>query len=367
MPEAVANDDIAYLPLDVVDDRCIIVAVQIAGVRRNAVLDTGATITLVGSHLARELAMAAVGRRSLSGFADAGSADEVPNFEARFGTQAVAFNRPVSLDLTAISSAIGRTIDLIIGRDLFAEHVVDVDLPSGRWSVTPHSGAGTPPGSAAALTFGERGEPTLRIAVEGKTPCAAVLDLGASAALTMSREYATANDLLRAKRTSTAAFAGANGTFISTSVMIDTLDVGGERLRALPAEIIDQWVLPDAPAVLGLPALRRFRLVFDYRAGRAWISPDRGEVGKPFPEDHAGLGVARDGDRLVVRHVAAGSPAAIAGWREGEVILAVDGRPIAEVYADARMRQWRNRAPGTRIVLTVAGGAQRALVLSGYY
>ncbi len=218
-----------------------------------------------------------------------------------------------------------------------------------------------------ALTFGARGEPTLQIAVEGRPSCAAVLDLGTSAALTMSRAYATANDLLRAKRTSNAVFATAAGTFVSTSVMADAIDLAGVRMHALPAEVVDAWISPEVPAVVGLPVLRRFRLVFDYERSRIWMSPDQAEISKPFPEDHAGLGLARDGDHLVVKHVAVGSPAAAGGWREGEVIVAVDGRSIREAYADEEVRKWRNREPGTRVILTLAGGDRRELVLADYY
>ena len=116
-----------------------------------------------------------------------------------------------------------------------------------------------------------------------------------------------------------------------------------------------------------LAVLRRFKITFDFDGGRVWFAPSRKEVAKPFREDHSGLGVAFLTDRLVVKHVAARSPASAEGWKEGDEIVAVDGVPVSRVYADARLRAWRERSPGSSVTLTMASGAKRRIVLADYY
>lgn len=357
----------AWLPLTVLDESSILIDISLVGRRRTALLDTGASATVLDAPLAAELKLEPVSRRVLRGYSDVGGFDELPAFTATVGGVDVAFSRAVRTDLTTISSSMGRKIDIIVGHDLFEGRLVELDMPAERWRVHPRSGPAKVSGTALDLKIGPHREPLITVGIEGRPPTPAIIDLGASAALTLSRAYADAHDLVRDKRTSSAAFAGVNGVTLSTSVMMDSLRLAGADLRALPSEIPAQWLTPEIPAIVGLSVLRRFRITFDFQGGKVWLAPSPVELRKPFREDHAGLGVAFAGDRLIVRHVAARSPAAEGGWKEGEEIVAIDGRSVAQVYADAQLRGWREGPPGSVVTLGLAGGSRRTLVLRDYY
>ncbi len=367
VPAAAAPGAPAWSGLEIVDESSVFIDVTVGGKRRTALLDTGAAATVLGLTLARELKLAAVGQRTLRGYSDVGAFNELTGFTAEVDGVPVAFSRAVSADLAMISSSLGRPADLIVGHDLFLGRFVELDLPGGRWRLSPRSGGEAPSGTPLDLRFGPHFEPLITVRVENRAPAPAILDIGASAALTLSRGFADANDLLRAKRTSTAAFAGVNGVTLSTSVMMASLEIAGQTLTSMPAEVVDQWLTPEIPVIVGLAVLRRFKITFDFNGGRVWFAPSRDEVAKPFREDHSGLGVAFLTDRLVVKHVAARSPASAGGWKEGDEIVAVDGVPVSRVYADARLRTWRERSPGSSVTLTLASSAKRRIVLADYY
>ncbi len=94
---------------------------------------------------------------------------------------------------------------------------------------------------------------------------------------------------------------------------------------------------------LGAGILNRFRVLFDYAHDCLWLEPGP-EFGAPLPRDRAGLNLEREDDVLVVRFVAPGSPAAAAGWREGERV-----RPsTASRSAPSGGASWRaGRGPRT--------------------
>ena len=367
IPAAASVSAQAWSGLEIVDESSVFIDVTIAGKRRTALLDTGAAATVLDLKLARELQLAEVGQRTLRGYSNVGAFNELSGFTAEVGGAPVAFSRAVSTDLAVISSSLGRPTDLIVGHDLFLGRLVELDLPGGRWRLSPRSGGEAPSGTPLDLRFGPHFEPLITVRVENRASAPAILDIGASAALTLSRGFADANDLLKAKRTSTAAFAGVNGVTLSTSVMMASLEIAGQTLTSMPAEVVDQWLTPEIPVIVGLAVLRRFKITFDFDGGRVWFAPSRKEMAKPFREDHSGLGVAFLTDRLVVKHVAAHSPASVGGWKEGDEIVAVDGLSISRVYSDERLRAWRERTPGTLIRLTIANGELRTIVLRDYY
>jgi hypothetical protein len=79
-------------------------------------------------------------------------------------------------------------------------------------------------------------------------------------------------------------------------------------------------------AVLGEPLLSRFDLTFDYAAGLLWLKPLSDRSAVPF--NRSGLSLSKAaGGLFAVSNVIAGSPAADAGIKSGDLIEAVDGQP----------------------------------------
>ena len=91
-----------------------------------------------------------------------------------------------------------------------------------------------------------------------------------------------------------------------------------------------------------------------------------GNLGAPFPKDKSGLVLGWADGALTVEFVAPGSPAAEAGWKEGERVAALDGEPASAEWGKVFTR-WSEAKAGTAVGLTFADGTERTLVLKEYY
>ena len=110
--------------------------------------------------------------------------------------------------------------------------------------------------------------------------------------------------------------------------------------------------------------MTRFKLTLDPAHKRLFLEKN-GAFPEPFDYDASGLRVQPQGADLTtleVRRVRPGSPGAEAGIRAGDVILAVDGRPIAEITPFGVRRLFRK--DGKEYVLSILHeGAIRKLQL----
>ncbi len=109
---------------------------------------------------------------------------------------------------------------------------------------------------------------------------------------------------------------------------------------------------------IGTAVLRRFRVVFDYSRGRLHLEPAK-NFNDPFELDMSGLGLASEGPTftgLKVARVLPGTPAAEAGLRQGDELVAIDGRPAADFKLMAVREMLRQ--PDRRFELQVRRGAE---------
>jgi C-terminal processing protease CtpA/Prc len=101
--------------------------------------------------------------------------------------------------------------------------------------------------------------------------------------------------------------------------------------------------------------LRRFDITFDYGRQRLYFQPNA-NFNRPDAYDRAGLWLNRADAGFQVMDVVAGGPAAEAGLKAGDTIVAVDGQAAKElILPDVRTRL-KESPPGTRVRLTVRSG-----------
>jgi hypothetical protein len=123
---------------------------------------------------------------------------------------------------------------------------------------------------------------------------------------------------------------------------------------------------PNYEGNVGSGFLKRFIVTFDYDRQITYLKPRTGTIADAGAFDRSGMWVnARQNGGYQIMDVAAAGPAQGAGLRVGDVIEAVDGKPVAEEgLSDFRLRL-RTAAPGSIVALTVNnGGQQRALTLT---
>ncbi len=107
---------------------------------------------------------------------------------------------------------------------------------------------------------------------------------------------------------------------------------------------------------VGNDILANFNLEFDYARGEVWFETAPGHVLRVF--DRAGLSFFKENaDAFKISSVAAGTPAAEAGLRTGDMISTIDGKPASQVSGWDLRRSMR-ATPGTRVTLSLLRNGQ---------
>lgn len=257
----------------------------------------------------------------------------------------------------------------ILGAPFFRQLVVAIDYASSSVVLSDprgfrYSGSGTAvpldlsqgvPVIGARLTVGSRGPLTARLRV----------DTGAYWPLRIERAFARAKQLL-ASTEGMHRFqaAGADGeeTFVAGRARL--LQVGPFLFRDEVATFpIPANTQPAARAgwdgILGAALLNRFRVTFDYSRKQMILEPTE-MLGVSFDYDLAGVTVVADGKGFKVGTVQSGTPGGDSGLQAGDVILALDDRPVAGMSL-LQVRQMF-RQDGEKHTAEVQRGRDRFLV-----
>jgi hypothetical protein len=354
-----------WLPIEMPDHRRIIIDGTVNDTPTRIVLDTGDGPLVLDQAFAQGLAT--------TGAADLNAKDMTGVISGRAGGvvrlrigPATLDDLPVAIfDLAGFNMALPRPVHAIVGRDLFDRFAIEIDFANTRLRFPAAAELGA---FADAIALGrcERNLRTVDVSIEGHPAVSAMLDSGADRALYLSAAYAGAQGLLTGRKTSTALSGGLAGQQLSTVAVVDSLAMGPTTFHDLPIEVPPAWTF-DVPAIVGLPIIRRFsRLVFDFPRDRVVIPTGVRPSAEVFRKDRTGLGVVLAGDCLQIVHVADNSPAALAGLRIGDEILAVDGVPCDRLYLAAHGRDGAKPA-GTVLVLTLKNGIKTPLRLADYF
>lgn len=345
-------------------DRQILFPITINGLPAEAWLDSGASATVVDAAFARQIGLQLGETVTARGVAGQVMGVRLARAELRIGDVTIPAQRVAVMDLSAVARVVPRPIQVILGREVFQDVVVQIDFAARQIAFTPHHGFRPPRVRALPLraSGGLRSFP-VRI---GGVRTDAILDLGNSGALLLDRSFADRHHLLSGRRTSTQLSVGADGPRESLIASFDRVQVGGVNFDGVSG-VATQGLISHAPANVGLEILSRFKVTLDFAGDRLWLEPIRGAAQLPFRKNRAGLAVAASGDGIRVTHVAPGGPAEAAGWKVGEEILAVDGRPVGQGYAGAELSGWIYGPAGQAVGLTLADGTRRVLVLADYF
>lgn len=195
-----------------------------------------------------------------------------------------------------------------------------------------------------------------------------VVDTGDGSSVTVTAG-GWANARLPGIRTTTAISFGLAGAVTSTIGIVPTLRLGeltarNVEIRVEPAGGFSDSI--EAAGRIGSGFLQNYRVLLDPTAGRMILSPVP-HADQPPVRSTSGLlvGVARD--RLKVLHVMQGGPAQAAGWKEGDMICAIDGQTIPADYPTSPLASWSAGTPGRTVTLRMCDGTERKLTLRDFY
>ena len=333
-----------------------------------AVLDTGATRSVVAAALAQRLGLALHSARTVEATGGRVSLPTAAGIRLEMGTL-VARDMEIGVgDLAALNVSLGQPFDLILGMDVLGRAALEIDYAAGRFRLAP-SGSDLPGAASFPLRFSpDHVSHWIEAPLAGAARMRLHIDTGDDGFLKMTEAAAARLDRRGAPTTSFAS-RGLGGLVIEGLFVMPRLTVGPLAVPDVPVTIEGPGGFSASRGVdgiVGMSLLGRFHAMLDFPAGRARLQADP-RPAPPTPRSSTGLQFDfRDG-RLEVIHVMANGPAAAAGWHAGDCIGAVDGIPVANVDRDRRTAGWSRAAPGRIVTLTMCDGSTRALTLARFY
>lgn len=143
--------------------------------------------------------------------------------------------------------------------------------------------------------------------------------------------------------------------------VLPSLRLASFRLVDVPV-FVDANVPGGCGGVLGNGVLRRFRVTFERRRQRLLLAPG-GLFDVPFDHDAAGFALVVNGRAVGVAAVEPGTPAAAAGLRGGDVLVEMDGRPVAGRSLTDVRRAFRVDGRARVLVVRRQGGRRELTLL----
>ncbi len=293
--------------------------------------DSGAEATVVDTALAAQLGLRARGTRRVRG--PGGRLDSVPAVEPpllQAGGAGVPLHDAAVLDLSAHAAAAGEPVLGIVGWPTLGAARWRLDLGSLLWE----AGTVTPPAAGVATLplSPDHALPVVSALWGDRAPMPLLLDTGFAGGLMLWGDAAQA---LGAAAGSSARIdvAGIGGRTTVSAVLLARLRVAAAEWHDVPVMLLPGSPMRDVASlrgvvgVIGMALFADAVLGHDPAARRAWTTAGIGAA--PLPGGFGVVLAAADG-RLVAQQVLAGSPAAAAGVRAGDLLLALDGTPLPQ-------------------------------------
>jgi len=315
-------------------------------------VDTGSSVTLVSPDFAAQAARrgttpegAGVSVRSASGEWITLPAVTLRRLDlggVRFeSVPAVVYN------FDALSDHFGERIDGILGFPLFRETVLTLDYPQSTLRLTPAgSSGGLTPGSRLRFDPANR-VPLVPMEIAGQA-VNVLVDTGSDGGLQLNPTGLTVP--FRAPPVDGAKVATLLGDRQQRLARLEGNVLLGSHVFAQP--VVD---LNKSLGSVGGDALRHFVVTFDQARGEMTVFRDPGRSLETPPIRSGGLSFRRTPAYWRVSHVIPGSPAAKAGIQEGDLVIRIEGEPVAN-WTLRRYDAWVARA--SALQLTFLHGLQ---------
>jgi hypothetical protein len=237
---------------------------------RDALLDSGAELSLVDADFARRAGLATAGTETARG---TGGEEEV-TFAQGVTLEAGGIlleNRTVAvLDLGDIAArVVGSPLTMIVGRELFDAARLFIDIQTATLAAVPRDGE---PAGQRLATQTHKGLQTIPVTVEGGAPVQADFDLGNGNEVLIGAAYAERAGLLAPGRvTGQKTGGGIGGEVVRDLVVLKELEVAGVTFRDVPAAIDRSDNAADVN--IGVRILRNFRITADFAENAVWLDP----------------------------------------------------------------------------------------------
>jgi hypothetical protein len=335
-------------------------------------LDTGSPPTVIDMTLARDLG---IGVHPLGGVGGAGEgttpmggADEVA---LSFGGISLPARPMMAIELNQrLAPFNGRAVMGLLGNDFISSRIVEIDYAAQRLRIHDPK-RWTYDGDGAVIPTRTRGHTFINgvATLPGGRDLKArfLLDTGAGLTMTFNTPFVNKHHLLDVcdpPFQTTVGF-GLGGEVRHSVCRIEGLRLGRAVIDS-PIATLSQdrggaLAAGEWDGLIGGEILSGFRVILD-GPGRRMILEEREDAPASIEFDMSGLTLAARDGRLVAFRVLEGSPAAAAGLKEGDAILAVDGRAVGALDRD-RVKRLLRRDGAQRTLRIERDGEERTVRL----
>lgn len=321
----------ATLPARLVSNFFLIEARQADGSTRRFLVDTGSTATLVSADLAR-----AIGQRERNAArrnvhvrsANGGEVSLESVTLKRLSLGDAVFERVPALiyDFEELSSHLGLQIDGLVGFPVFRDTLLTLDYPGARLVIAPHPDLPAPlanSGRSSTIAFNnEQGTPFIPVQL-GNESFVVLVDSGSDGALSLN-PVGLHPRFAFGPRTGTVVSSLAGDRQQQIGRVAQDLLVGSHTIAQPVVDLTDQL------SSLGGELLRHFTITFDQRRNRVTFVRDTDGVVTPAARRSTGLSFARGPAYWRVYGVVPESPATSLGVQQGDLVVRINGEPVAQ-------------------------------------
>lgn len=346
----------------------IYIPAKVQGIETHVLLDSGAEASVLDKAWAAKAGIKPGAEVWASGTGGGEPAEMASGVDIDLGGVVLRNLTVALIDMGPIEKLVGRPIPVILGKEVMNELVVDLDFEGRTIAFHEPAGFRAPPGAVsvpATLSTGLRAVP---VAIEGAPPVLMDFDIGNGSPLIVYSDYTTRTGLLKDGRKVSKTLSGAVGGVRTRDIAtLKSITFGGVTFPDVPTTFpaSDGSSVDSARTLgnIGLPLLSRFHIYTDYPNDRLWLKPVARATDMPFPKDRSGFVARMDGAAAKVLMVAPGSPAEAAGFKAGDSLAAFNGKPLSQ----EQIQSLKTLPAGSPLVVTLADGATKTLVLADYF
>jgi hypothetical protein len=265
--------------------------------------------------------------------------------------------------METFSAVEGIPINGLIGYEVFKRFVARVDYEHHRITLTvPSAFAYKGDGTVVPFQFNAH-IPQVEGAIDG-IEGRFDIDTGSRSSLDLLAPFAEKHGLAAryGARLEAVTGWGVGGAAKSLVTRAKVLRLGKVEVRDPITELSLQkkgaFVSPYVAGNVGAGVLKRFNITFDYQHQQL-IFERNANYDKPDVFDRSGMWLNQSGETFEVMDVIAGGPAASAGLKTGDKVLAIDGHPVSQLSLAAVRVQFKSQPPGTKVRLSIQSGGQK--------
>jgi len=228
-----------------------------------------------------------------------------------------------------LTAVYGEKVDGIIGYSVLSRYIFWINYDSLKINIYSNGRLKYPRG-------GWLYEPILRtlpvqnarIRDEVTTNSRFLFDIGAGLCMMLNKDFIEDSNFLSKKRVLFAKEAeGVGGKIDMHMTVIKELRMGPYRFRNIPVFVFDDVYnitsYPYLSGIIGNDILRRFNMILNYAKKEFYFMPNS-HYQEGFDYAYSGIELYMIDGKIILGDVATGSPAAIAGLKEGDEVIGIN-------------------------------------------